>query len=214
MPVRPASRVGQLAVAGAVFLALVLITVACGLSRASTAAPPSPPSASAGRTATADVRAAPPMNRSVPVSIDIPAIDVHTSVMGVRLRADGTVQVPPIERNAPAGWYEGSPTPGQRGPAVLLGHVTVGDFGQGVFYRLAQLAPGAQVKVTRADGKRAVFTLQRTAEVPKSRFPGREVYGDTDKPELRLITCGGPYDQKTHSYPDNIVVFATLTRSG
>ncbi|WP_269858994.1 class F sortase [Streptomyces sp. RPT161] len=154
------------------------------------------------------------MPRSVPVSVDIPAIDVHTAVMRLGLWSDGTVQVPPIGKDAPAGWYEGSPTPGQRGPAVLLGHVTVGDFGEGVFYRLAQLAPGAQIKVTRADGKQAIFTVQRSAEVPKDRFPRQEVYEDTDKPELRLITCGGPYDRKAHSYPDNIVVFATLTASG
>jgi hypothetical protein len=38
------------------------------------------------------------------------------------------------------------------------------------------------------------------------------VYGDTKgRAELRLITCGGAFDQSTGHYVDNIVAFAHLT---
>jgi hypothetical protein len=36
------------------------------------------------------------------------------------------------------------------------------------------------------------------------------VFGNTTKPQLRLITCGGVFDHAAHSYKDNIVVYANL----
>ena len=45
--------------------------------------------------------------------------------------------------------------------------------------------------------------------VPKTDFPTLDVYGNTDSPELRLITCGGPFDSSAGSYVDNVVVFAS-----
>jgi hypothetical protein len=40
------------------------------------------------------------------------------------------------------------------------------------------------------------------------------VYGPTTTPELRLITCGGPFDDATGHYLDNVVVFARLVAPG
>ncbi len=37
-----------------------------------------------------------------------------------------------------------------------------------------------------------------------------QVYGNTHRAELRLITCGGSFDQKSGHYVDNVVVFAHL----
>jgi hypothetical protein len=148
--------------------------------------------------------------RSVPVRLDIPAIGVHTSLMQLGLNSDRTVQVPPIESNSPAGWYQFSPTPGQLGPSVILGHVTLGNFGPGVFFRLAALHTGDKVSVSRADGSVAVFSVDQTAEYPKEKFPSQAVYGNIDHAGLRLITCGGPRNPTTHAYTDNVVVFASL----
>ncbi|MEU4699461.1 class F sortase [Nonomuraea dietziae] len=35
------------------------------------------------------------------------------------------------------------------------------------------------------------------------------MYGPTGRPELRLITCAGTFDQKRRSYRDNLVIFAS-----
>jgi hypothetical protein len=69
---------------------------------------------------------------------------------------------------------------------------------------------GDHVRVTRKDGKTAVFTVTRVAQFSKSRFPTREVYGRIDHAGLRLITCGGTYDAARSRYLDNVVVFARL----
>jgi LPXTG-site transpeptidase (sortase) family protein len=147
--------------------------------------------------------------RSAPARLRIPAIGVDTPLMGLGLAADGTVEVPPVRAHSPAGWYSGSPTPGQVGPSVILGHVTVGRYGNGVFLKLSRLKPGARVVVLLRDGDSTTFTVNAVRTVAKDRFPTQEVYGDTDRPELRLITCGGA--RTSDSYRDNVIVYASLT---
>jgi LPXTG-site transpeptidase (sortase) family protein len=107
------------------------------------------------------------------------------------------------------GWYGEAPTPGERGPAVLAAHVDW-NHEKGAFYDLRTLETGDEVTVDRADGVRAVFRVGRVAQYPKDQFPTEEVYGDVDRPELRLITCGGDFDRNAHSYRDNVVVYAYL----
>ena len=148
---------------------------------------------------------------SVPVRLEIPDIGVDTPVMRLGLAADGSVQVPPIEANAPAGWYQNSPTPGQVGPSVLLAHVTVGQYGNGVFLHLSRLKPGDRVVARLQDGASAAFTVYKVQTVAKAEFPTGAVYGNVNRPELRLITCGGPKDSTGHGYLDNVVVYAALT---
>lgn len=69
--------------------------------------------------------------------------------------------------------------------------------------------PVDEISVGRADGSVVVFTVDGMRRYPKDEFPSLVVYGDTDYPALRLITCGGAFDQSTGHYEDNIVVFAS-----
>lgn len=153
-----------------------------------------------------------PLGRSVPVRLRVPAIGVDTPVIRLGLASDGTVQVPPITAHDRAGWYRHSPTPGQTGPSVILGHVTVGDYGDGVFRHLARLRPGERIEARLENGTTAVFAVESVRTVAKADFPVDAVYGDVDRPELRLITCGGR--RTGDEYPDNVIVFATLVSEG
>jgi sortase (surface protein transpeptidase) len=148
---------------------------------------------------------------SEPTHLQIPSLGISSDLLQLGQNPDGTVQVPPLTKDSQAGWYRYGPTPGERGPAVLLGHVDSADYGPGVFFQLGALRPGATVTVTRADHTAATFRVIRVTSVPKDSFPTLAVYGNTDGAELRLITCGGRFDPDARNYLDNIVVFAVLT---
>ncbi|MGW4920843.1 class F sortase [Streptomyces parvulus] len=153
-----------------------------------------------------------PLERSVPVGLRIPAIGVDTPVLRLGLAADGTVEVPPVTDDDRAGWYRHSPTPGQVGPSVLLGHVTVGTHGDGVFRHLARLHRGDRIETRLENGTAAGFTVTAVRTVRKAEFPTDDVYGNVDRPELRLVTCGGPLTGG--EYRDNVIVFARLATTG
>lgn len=151
------------------------------------------------------------LERSVPVRLQIEAIGVDTELMALGLNDDATMEVPP--EGFPAGWYTGAPTPGELGPAILAGHVNWLAT-EGVFFRLAELAPGDEVVVAREDGSSVVFAVTSVEQHPKDAFPTADVYGDIDHAGLRLITCGGVIDSATRSHTDNIVVFASIVEPG
>lgn len=175
---------------------------------AATAAPPATPATPTSAPATPEAPA-PAMAASRPVSLNIPAIGAQSELLELGLRGDGSLEVPPGDPGSPAGWYIHSPAPGERGPAVLLGHVNATDGGSGVFADLRQLEPGDRVEVTRKDGTTAVFTVERGEQYAKDSFPTEAVYGNTEGSELRLITCDG-YDPSTGQFEANYVVYAKL----
>jgi hypothetical protein len=170
-----------------------------------------PPAAARGATTAAGRVKGGPLPRSVPVSLKIPAIGVTARVIPLGLDPGGGVAVPSLHTPFLTSWYDKGPTPGEDGPAVLLGHVDAASVGPAVFYKLGDLAPGDLVYVGRRDHRTAVFRVTAVAMYPEQRFPSHDVYGSTPNPTLRLITCGGDYDQQTHHYLDRTVAFAVYT---
>ena len=82
-----------------------------------------------------------------------------------------------------------------------------------MFFRLGALKPGDLVDITLADRRAAVFKITGVRLYPKDQFPVATVYGNTDYAALRLITCGGSFDEHSHHYRSNIVAFASLVSS-
>jgi hypothetical protein len=186
------------------FVAALLTLLVAGLCGCTTAS--SAPEVGYGDNASPGSPAE-PMGRSAPARLSIPAIAVDAALMDLGLQGDGTMEVPPD--GIRAGWYTGAPTPGEWGPAVIAGHVDWGGH-PGVFHRLHTLGPDDEIVVARQDGTEAVFRVTRLEQFPKNAFATSAVYGDIDHSGLRLITCGGSLDPQSHSYEDNVVVFAEL----
>ncbi|MGS0686684.1 class F sortase [Nakamurella sp. GG22] len=158
------------------------------------------------------VGAALPIPQGRPPPTVVPAqrlLRPRTALVPLGLQDDGTMEVPPDA--ASLGWFTGAPTPGELGPAVIVGHVDwAGELGS--FYNLGELKPGDGITVTRADGSDARFTVTKRGQYSKDEFPTDAVYANTDHAALRLITCGGKFDRETGNYLDNIIVFADLVR--
>jgi Sortase domain len=145
-------------------------------------------------------REAPPPRR-----IAIPAIGVSADVVPLRLEPDGTMQSPDDWRET--GWYEPGREPGERGPAVIAGHVD-STSGPAVFYRLRELRRGDVIRIRRADGSVVRFRVEGLERWPKAEFPTRRVFGRTRVSALRLVTCSGDFDASTGHYVDNTIVYA------
>jgi sortase (surface protein transpeptidase) len=162
-----------------------------------------PPDAAPGPTLNLD--AVPDQAGALPVRIRIPDIGVDAAVEQLGLNTDHTVAVPTDPSDA--GWYRYSAPPGQLGASVILGHVDADKIGPAVFYSLGGLARGDRIEVTRSDGTVATFFVTAVTEFAKAAFPTAAVYGPTNQPALRLITCGD-WDPAAHAYRGNTVVFA------
>jgi sortase (surface protein transpeptidase) len=143
----------------------------------------------------------------VPVRIVISAIGVSAPVIPLGLNSDSTLEVP--KDFSKTGWFTDGPEPGERGGAVIVGHVD-SKTGPAVFYRLSELQPGDIIKVILKDGSTVRFVARSMLAVPKDNFPTKRVYTDRGAPALRLITCGGEFDESTGHYLDNYIVFARI----
>ncbi|MFC5720109.1 class F sortase [Streptomyces gamaensis] len=149
-----------------------------------------------------------PASPEEPAGVSIPSIGVRSQLLRLGLNKDATVQVPPPEKGKTAGWYTGGAVPGERGPAVIIGHDD-GPDGQAVFHELHRLGKGDVVDVERGDGTVLHFTVTGTEKVAKNSFPAKKVYGDTTERALRLVTCACELDANGHPVR-SLIVYATL----
>jgi LPXTG-site transpeptidase (sortase) family protein len=158
------------------------------------------------------VTPAPAMLPSTPVRISIKRLGINAPIKSVGLAKDGTIQVPPADNPNLAGWYRNMSTPGEAGPAVVLGHKDTRTR-SAVFSRLDEIRNGDLIEVKRQDGITAVFSVGGIEQADKKTFPTERVYGPQQNAQLHLITCGGYYNRNTGHYTDNIIVYATMTSS-
>lgn len=140
-----------------------------------------------------------------PTAVRVPSLGISSALVDLGVATDGSVEVP-ADFDV-AGWFTDGPKPGERGPAVILGHVDSRS-GPAVFAQVDQMRPGDVIEVDRADGSTVRFRVDRLEQVPKDEFPSAAVYGPVPEPALRLITCGGEFDAAAGHYRDNVVVYA------
>jgi hypothetical protein len=156
-----------------------------------------------------------PLGFSAPLHIAVQAAGIDADLIKVGLAADGSVGVPPLDQAQKAAWYGGGPAPGQAGPAVIDAHVDSRETRgfRGAFYNLGAVQPGELIRITRADHTVAVFTVDSVQQSPKAKFPTSRVYGSVSYAALRLITCGGDFDDAKGSYVDNTIVYAHMVET-
>lgn len=172
-----------------------------GAGRSTSAARPASRDGKGGGT-----RALPP---SPAKRLVIPKLTIESPVTQLGLDERGVLTAPPVDDPKLVGWYGMGPAPGEAGTAVAVGHRDTRT-GPAVFLNLSTLKPGDKVNVLREDRRTAVFTVDKVRTYTKEKFPDKQVYGSTGRPELRLLTCGGSFDKK-RGYSANVVVFAHLT---
>jgi hypothetical protein len=150
------------------------------------------------------------LQRSVPTQISISTLGLRAPVVSVGAAADGSIATPAIDKPDETGWYRLGPSPGERGTAVIVGHVDSAH-GPAVFARLATLSPGRTIDVNREDRRTATFRVDSVQRTPKTAFPADRVFAGGDAARLVLVTCGGAWVGGGVGYADNVIVYASLT---
>ncbi|RAZ73453.1 class F sortase [Planococcus halotolerans] len=145
-----------------------------------------------------------------PVQIEIPAIDEKAEIIEVGQTPDGNMAAPADIHTI--GWYEPGVKPGQKGNAVLAGHVD-GYNSPGSFYNLKKLEPGDEIHVIGEDGKVLTFIVLDKQSYTPEDAPLNEIFGASSKPKLNLITCTGTFDTDSGHYEERLVVYTELVES-
>lgn len=153
-----------------------------------------------------------PLTAAAPRRLEIPVLDVHAPVLPRGLDGQGAIVPPPFAQSDAVGWYEDGVRPGAVGTALIVGHVDT-ETRPAVFYRLSTLRPGQRIRVVREDDRVAEFTVEGVQVLPRDHFDAHAAYGPhrAGRAELRLITCGGTYDEASRTYTADVVVSAYLT---
>jgi len=156
-----------------------------------------------------------PLKDALPQRVDIPGLGVQAPLIARGLDAHGAVEPPSFAQAGAVGWYAAGTTPGADGAALLVGHLDT-ETRPAVFYRLSTVRPGQTVRVLRADGTVAEFTVDDVQVQSRDRFDAARAYGQhrAGRAELRLITCGGTFDRAGRTYTANVIVSAYLTGTG
>lgn len=177
-----------------------IVPVATAATEAPTASAPR----TDGRATTVDAAAV-----ARPARVRIPSIDVDADLVDLGLNPDRSMEVPEF---GDAGWYAPGPRPGAPGPAVIAAHVDSVD-GPDVFFRLTELQRGDRIIVDHVDGTRSTFVVRSSHQRDKDDLPVERIWNDTDRAVLRLITCGGTFDEQQRSYDSNVIVYARSARA-
>ena len=116
-----------------------------------------------------------PLGRSTATLLALPGITVEASIVPLPRAATA----PPADPEA-VGWYANGPSPGEPGTAVVVGHG-----GPGVLHGLGALQRGNTVRVSRADGLTAVFTVDEVRTHTTPAVPHEEP--TRTAPRVRVI---------------------------
>ena len=148
-----------------------------------------------------------------PIAVEIPRMDVSAEVLGIGLDARRWVEVP--EDVTRTGWYRYSQLPGaETGATVIVGHRDGNGQGPGALKVLDQLRLDDRIVVTAVDGTRWEYRVVARESFAKTVVPLDELFSPLGPHRLTLITCGGPFDDNSLGYTDNVVVTAVPIEAG
>lgn len=148
------------------------------------------------------------VNIGEPIKFSIPKLSVESDIEYVGMEPDGRMG-DPISPYTVAWWKLGA-RPGQKGSAVLAGHLDTPQGTPGIFWDLDTLEVGDEIKITDDNGNELDFEVFKKQIYLDSEFPIEEVFGKDDDSYLNLITCEGTFDIESKNYDKRYVVFSKL----
>jgi LPXTG-site transpeptidase (sortase) family protein len=145
-----------------------------------------------------------------PTRLIIPAIDINADIEQVGLLSNGDLATPRQNPWENVGWYKTGPQPGERGSAVIDGHLDRPGGYPAVFWRLRDLHIGDTVLVMNSDGKTLHFSVTRIEYFTPQAAPIQDIFGNKGGTYLNLITCAGDWIPSQHQTTLRLVVYTTI----
>ena len=146
----------------------------------------------------------------IPTRLLIPSIDVNAAVEPVGVLPNDDLATPTGNPWIDVGWYKSGPAPGERGSAVIDGHLDRPGGYPAVFWHLRDVHVGDKVMVIAAQGKTVPFRVTRIVLYPPQDAPLQEIFGNTNGFHLNLITCAGDWIPSQSQTSLRLVVFTSL----
>lgn len=143
-----------------------------------------------------------------PVTLRLPKLGIETHIEEVGQDEKGNMDVPKKAENV--GWYRLGVKPGEKGNAVIAGHLDTQTGAPAIFYKLSTLEPGDTVEIVDVYNNTLVFTVQKKVAYPTDEFPLQKVFGPSSEKMLNLITCDGTFNQSRKLYSQRLVIFSKL----
>lgn len=145
---------------------------------------------------------------SQPSYFSIPKIQVTAPVISVGTDAYGKMELPSDINTV--GWFEPGFKPGEKGNAVIAGHLDAATGAGAIFYNLGLLEPRDELYITDVTGKVSTFIVTNKQIFPFDQVPMDEVFGSSDVKRLNLITCTGTWNAALHNYSHRMIIFSEL----
>lgn len=142
-----------------------------------------------------------------PASLSIPKLNIEVPIKEFGLDKKGNMELP--ENGKDVAWFEPGFLPGEKGNAVLAGHVD-DEKKPAVFFELKELEPGDEILLQDESGETLTFVVREKVAYQKDDAPLRTIFGPSEKRMLNLITCTGYFDREIHNYVERLVVFTEL----
>jgi sortase (surface protein transpeptidase) len=147
-------------------------------------------------------------SEDIPARLSIPSLKIDAAIQSLGVNAKGNMASPSNFRDV--GWYKYGPTPGQKGSAVIDGHVDNGLGLSGVFKDLHKIAIGADIFIETKNGERLRFIVVEVESYPYKGVPVDRLFTRSDDAYLNLVTCGGTWVKADKTYDQRLVVYTKL----
>lgn len=151
-----------------------------------------------------------PIDEALPVHLSVPSIGINAPVEEVGTLANGDMATPLRNPWVDAGWYSGGPHPGEKGSAVIDGHLDRKGGLPAVFWYLRNVHIGDAVYVTEKDGRQLRFHVTHIAYYTPQNAPLQDIFGNNSGTYLNLITCAGDWIPDQHQTTLRLVVYTAL----
>ena len=144
----------------------------------------------------------------LPVHLIIPMINVDTTIQSFGVNPKGEMDI--SDDIVDVGWFKLGSRPGEKGSAVIAGHLDGIDGQTGVFINLDKLKTGDKLYVEDENKKLVTFVV-RESQIYDPGY-AEEVFSPNDDAHLNLITCDGLWNGIKKEYSKRLVVFTDLLK--